>query len=243
MKKIISTALVAAGLVMASQAEAISITPLLMFASGNNNVQTITVSNEDTSTAYVQVTPKLIKNAGMPNSSITVYTPGGNPKEFGLMVSPLKLALPANTDRNIRLVALNTNPAQDQFYEVSITTIAPPAASTAAETVAGGSSANATIGISYAAKLLVLAKNPLPVVSAKRSGSTITITNTGNSYISLRNGQLCNTSGNNCSALPASQNYQVLFVGNSWSFTTSAPGVVKFEGVYAQDKSMSVSSN
>lgn len=183
----------------------------------------------------------MVENPGTTSTPTLVpYQAGSNPQAFGLMISPLKAAIPGNSERGIRIVSLVPNPTQDRLYHVVISPVTLPGKDVQST---DGANIQVKVGISYSFKVMVLAANPEPKVSIKTNGTQVTVTNTGNSYMSLRNGQLCDKSGNNCQALPAADNYHVLFAGNTWNFDIAQAGVVKFTGVYAQTKNTVVSSN
>lgn len=239
MKKI-STLVAATSIAMASSAYAFSVNQLILYITPDNNVQDLTLNNDTSSTTYIQVTPQLVTNPGNTPEQLQTYKAGDNPQNFGLMITPLKLAIQGNSQRNVRVVSLSGNPKVDKLYYLNIAPVQAPTASTDSDQ----SNINMKVGVGYIVKVVVLPADPKPVVSAVRNGNSVTIKNTGNSYISLRNGQLCNTSGENCKPLPDGQNYHALFAGNTWTFQTTAPGIVKYTGIYAGgDKSTSVSSN
>ncbi len=240
MKKV-NFAIAGVALAVSSSLAAFTASPMLVFIQAGNNVQDITISNPDADTAYVAVTPSLIKDPADAKSAAVVYKQGMNPQDFGLMVSPLKIAVPANADRKVRLVNLDPNPKQDMYYTLSIMNVQSPLAAHTEEKTAVS---DFGLNYGYTVKVMVLPAKPLPVVSAQRSGNAVTISNTGNSYISLRNGELCSTSGSSCSPLPEGSSYHVLYAGGTWKIATSKPGVVKFTGVYGnQTLTMPVQSN
>ena len=234
-----SRMLCALGLGLSLQAYGLSVSPMLVYFHAGTNVQDITVENADNVVEYAAVTPLYFQNMGA-SSMKSVPFDGLNPQSFGLMVSPTKLALQPNTARKIRVVNLINNVPQDRVYTLTVSNINP-----ATELVATDHGSNAQLKMSYGynIRVFVLPANPLPVVSAKRNGLNVTITNTGNSYISLRSGQLCNTSGRDCKPLSHELDYHVLYAGNSWSYTLPTAGVVKYNGVYAETQNMAVQSN
>lgn len=240
MKKV-SYAIAGAALAVSSSLAAITASPMLVFIQAGNNVQDITVQNPDADTAYVSVTPTLVHHPGTQEVK-TVFTPGMSPQDFGLMVSPLKLAVQGNSERKVRLVNLNANPTKDVYYVLSVMNVSPPAGVAAPQT--SKVSGNFDMSYGYKIKVMVLPAHPLPVVKAVRTGSSVVLTNTGNSYISLRGGQLCDTQGNNCASLPEGLSYHVLYSGDTWNMALPKAGVVKFNGVYGlQNQRMSVQSN
>lgn len=236
MKKI-SHIVALSGLALALQAQAFTISPMLVYMSPGSAVQDISITNTDSKTEYVQVSVKSLSNPGNPTVPGVQYTTSMKPKDFGLMVTPNKLAVSAGEIRKVRLVGLEANLKKDKVYDILFNNIKNvPGLQPAAK----GAGVVMDMNYSYTVRVIILPSNPLPVVTAKRNGLSVTISNTGNSYISLRNGQLCDTSGKNCAALPSATSYHALYAGDSWSFKVAQPGVIKFYGVYAETKNMPV---
>lgn len=242
MKKLTSLIVAASIIGAASSAYAgISASPLLVFMNSGKLIQNVSISNDAEDTAYVQIVPQLVQNPGANAPSLTTFNPGDNPQNFGLMVSPLKMAINGNTEKNVRVVSLKGSGETDQEYILNINPISNPTAAASANT-ATSPQISMNIGVGYVIKVLVLANNPKPVISAVRTGTSVTIKNTGNSYMSFRNGQLCDTNGKNCTDM-TTNNYNVLFSGNTWTFTIPQAGVVKFTGVYAENKNTNIQTN
>lgn len=216
----------------------ITVNPMLAFFTDQTKIQDITVSNSADTTAYVEVIPKYMQNVGTSSEKAVTYQAGSDVSSFGLMASPLKLAIPANSTRKVRLVFLKSGITQDAVYYVNFL----PIASLSGDATQSGSF-QFTNQISYSVQAVALPVNPAPKVSLVRQGQTITVTNSGNSYASLRNGQICNAQGSSCQALPSATSYKVLYAGNTWTFTAPSAGVVQFTMVYNQNKSAQVSSN
>lgn len=219
----------------------IEVNPLLVFFSGKSTVQDVSVKNTGNSVAYVEVAPKSVQNAGAPNEAINFYKRGSDASSFGIMASPLKMAIPAGSSRKIRIVALKTNPAEDAVYYLRFSEV--PTLLDNPDKGDKGTNINMSNQISYRVQAVILPANPMPNVSLTRNGNNITAKNTGNSYASLRNGQICNAQGSDCKALPARLTYKVLYVGNTWTFNVPSAGVVKFDVVYAQNKKSTLKSN
>jgi P pilus assembly chaperone PapD len=242
MIKKVSLAIGALSLSMCMAAHAvIEVNPLVVFFNGKGNVQDITVKNDDNAVAYVEVTPRSVQNTGMMNETLTAYQMGGDASSFGIMVSPLKMAIPANGTRRVRIVALKTNPAEDAIYYLRFSQVSSLTVDDSANKE--GNSVNMTNGISYRVQTVILPAKPMPQISMARNGSQVTVKNTGNSYASLRNGQVCNAQGSECTNLPANLSYKVLYAGNTWTFNAPKAGMVKFDVIYAQDKKMAAASN
>lgn len=233
--------LLGALLYSAAFASPISVYPLAADITANTRFQDIQILNTGNTTAYVKITPNLVQNPSSGTPTLTPYQSGDNPQTFGLMVSPLKAAIAANSERGIRIVSLNKAPAKDALYYVVVSPVKAP---TTTDVSADGAkiNVNVDVGVSYSVKVMVLAANPEPNVSVKVNGNNVSVTNTGNSYMSLRSGQLCDKSGKNCQSLSEANSYHVVYAGDTWNFTLPHTGVVKFNGVYAQNKSMAVQS-
>ena len=227
------------GLGLSLQAHGLTVSPMLMYFHAGTNVQDITVENQDAAVEYASVVPLYHQGIGLSTSKEIPFD-GTAPQSFGLMVSPTKVALQPGTARKVRVVNLMPSVAADRVYTITISEINP------SEKVVGtvhGATASMSMSYGYKIRVFVLPANPLPVVTAKRNGTSVTSTNTGNSYISLRSGQLCDLSGDHCKPLSNALNYHVLYAGNSWTYTLPSAGVVKYAGVYAETKNMSVKSN
>ncbi|MCX7123853.1 MAG: fimbria/pilus periplasmic chaperone [Gammaproteobacteria bacterium] len=238
MKKM-SSVYCAIGLGLALQANGLGVSPMLVYFHAGNNVQDITVENADQVVEYASITPLYLQNMGLSTVKAVPFN-GTNPQAFGLMITPTKMALQPQASRKIRLVNLMTNVQEDRVYTLTVTNINP---TEKVEALSHGSSAQMSLTYGYKIRVFVLPINPLPIIHAKRNGTSVTITNTGNSYISLRSGQLCDLSGGNCKPLTNGLDYHALYVGNSWTFNLPRDGVVKYSGVYAETKNMAVQSN
>lgn len=239
MNKKLALALSALGFCVYAQA-GITVNPMLAFFNSQSKIQDITVSNDASTTAYVAVTPQFVQNVGLASQKAMPYQAGMDVSKFGLMVSPLKLSIPANSSRKVRLVLLNTAMTQDAVYSVNFSQIASMIADSSASS---GDNFQMNNQISYSVQAVALPANPMPKVSLVRQGQQVTVTNSGNSYASLRDGQICNAQGSSCQALPNNLTYKVLYSGNTWAFTAPSAGVVRFTMIYNQSKSAAVSSN
>ncbi len=233
-------ALVFTGLSLALNAYGLGVSPMLVYFNSGNNVQDLTVSNADNVVEYAQITLRSLQSPGAENASVVTFQPGQSPQQFGLMVSPNKLAVGPGGSRKIRLVNLAPHPKTDRIYTITVMNINP---ATKVVGTVKGSAADMNLTYGYQVQVFVLPDHPLPIVSAQRQGEKITITNQGNSYISLRSGQVCDPHGYHCQSLPADLNYHVLYAGSTWSFSLPHPGQVRYFGVYAATQNMMVESN
>lgn len=242
MIKKVSLAVGLLGLAMSMTAQAeVLVSPLLAFFSPGNNIQDVTITNQGSSTAYVEVLANAVQNPGDPSQKLIPYQVGTDASSFGLMIAPTKLAIPANSEKEVRLVALKDASNTDLIYYISFV----PVKSLVSETSSSASGTNIQMSnqVSYRVQAVVLPVKPMPEIAINRQGTLISVKNTGNSYASLRNGEICDGQGNNCKALPAELSYKVLYAGNTWSFTAPSAGVVKFDVIYNKDKKMSAQSN
>lgn len=239
-KTLVFLALITLAQLMSSAYAGISINNLLLFMTPKDEVQNLAIQNTDPqNVAYVKIVPQLLTNPGEEPEKLTSSTLTTNPQMFGLLVSPLKMAIPAGAQRDIRLVNLFGTPKIDRTYYLSIV----PVSQSSIEATNGATKIDLNIQSNYLIKVILLPANPLPQIAITRAGTTVTISNSGNSYISLRNGQLCDLHGNQCAPLPSDQNYYVLFAKKTWVFQIAHPGVVKFDGVYNEIKTMPVASS
>jgi len=204
-------------------ASGINVTPLIVdFSPTGAKFSDISVINmSSSSTAYVKVTLTRVDNPGMPTEKNIPFT--NNPQTFGLVASPVRLAIPPSQLRRIRLLPLIHDNAQDVVYEVNIT----PVTGEMESFNAGNQiQAGLQVIVGYATKVFIRPLNAQAVVSITREGNLISISNTGNSNVLLNNGEEC-SSPSQCSPLPLPTHR--LYSGNTWTFNAPNAEPVQFE--------------
>ena len=103
------------GLALALNAYGLAVSPMLVYFNAGNNVQDLTVSNADGEVEYAEITTRFLQNPGTEKAESVLLQPGQTPQSFGLMVSPVKLAVQAGASRKIRLVNLAPHPKSDRI--------------------------------------------------------------------------------------------------------------------------------
>ena len=162
----------------------------------------IEVWNDGTERMYVLAEPFEIRGAGTPEEQ---RTPAGLPEQSGILVSPQRLVLEPGERRTIRIAAIGERSASDRVYRVAI------------RPVVGALSAEESalkLLVGYDTLVLVRPERFSGDVEARRSGRTLTLTNTGNTAQELFAGQQCD-GGGNCQTLPAKR----LYPGAVWEQT------------------------
>ena len=249
-KRNVALSILGLGLTMALPVKAdITVNPLLLFFTGGDNVQDLTINNVGNKVAYVEVKPEAVFHVGTTKEALKSFAPGTDINKFGLIVSPLKMVIPVNSYRKLRVVSLNPTPKEDRLYYINVAMVPPPSEidSQLQPSPEGDTHIMLSSSISYQVQAFILPVKPMPKVSIKRQGLNVTAVNAGNTYASLRNGTLCDEGGGNCKPLPPEFSYHLLYAGadngNTWSFMLPHPGVVKFNLVYAKNHQTYVSSN
>lgn len=131
-----------------------------------------------------------------------------NPEKSGLLITPGKMVLPANSRKTIRFLLLKPEAETDRIYRVVIKPVV--------KGVEGGNSRVALkILVGYEALVIVRPKNPHIDLTADRQGNQLTITNKGNTNAYLQSGEQCNATGGDCKQL----NIARIYAGQRWSTT------------------------
>lgn len=162
---------------------------ILRFDGQSSKRQDVVVSNLGDDTAYVQVTPYLIKNPGMPNE---VREKIKNPKSAGLLVSPSKLALAGGGRKLVRFVNLNPTRPEEGVYRVAIEPVAGPV---------DASQTGLMVLVGYEVLVLAAPADEKPDLVAERNGRTLTLNNRGNVNLYFWDGKQCAGSDQDCEPL------------------------------------------
>ena len=163
----------------------------------------IEVFNDGPDRMYVAADPFEILHPGTAQEQ---RVPASDPEQSGILVSPQKLVLAPGEHRTIRVAAVGERPTSDRIYRVSIRPVAGPvsASETALKVLVG-----------YDALVLVRPAQFTGDVTGERKGTSLTLTNAGNTAQELFDGQQCDPAGKNCRPLPAKR----LYPGQAWQQT------------------------
>ncbi len=166
-----------------SFASSISVYPMSADLTGQTRYQDIQVQNTGNDTAYVAITIYLINNPGMPDQSVVKLN--DNPYQVGLIVTPNKMVIPQGQMRIARALYIGKSVSQDAVYEVKFTPVS-------GQLVAIGNSntdvnAGLELVIAYGVGIIVRPAHLEPQIAATRDGTSLTLTNTGNTTITIGN--------------------------------------------------------
>ncbi len=149
------------------------------FSADGNRYQDVFVQNMGDEIAYINIS--LFKRTDPAHDVNKIISDeGGDPKLFGLVATPSKMALDPGQTKRIRLLNLTNGQNQtDLVYGLSVLPVAPPIerAPSAANLNNAG---QVTIISAYIIGVYILPKNPVVNLNLKRAGNILTISNTGN---------------------------------------------------------------
>ena len=174
--------------------------------------QDVRIFNNGNEVSFIQMDVLEIKNPGTPNETRTSVSDN---EKAALIATPMKVAIPAHTDKLVRLVYLD-NSNEEKIYRVNITPILPPLQEPPK---------NSTVRVVVAYQLLVIARpqTPKEEFSVQRKGRKMTIKNTGNSNVLFSDGQQCNAKIE-CTSTPSER----VYAGNTWEFDLPSDAPVSY---------------
>jgi P pilus assembly chaperone PapD len=191
------------GVASLAHAEMVLSQVIVDFLPGKAPRDDIEVWNNGPDTIYVSADPFEIRNAGLANEQ---RVPATDPETSGLLVSPQKLVLAPGERRTVRVAAIGDRPSRDRVYRVAIKPVAGPISATQSAL---------KVFVGYDALVLVRPMQFTGDVVGERNGSTLTLTNTGNTAQELFQGKQCDPAGKECRDLPAKR----LYPGAAWQQT------------------------
>jgi P pilus assembly chaperone PapD len=173
---------------------------IVEFKPGAPKTADIEIFNHGDEPSYAVVEAREILNPGTPLEE-RVATP--DPAKLGLIASPARFILQPQQRRTLRIAAIGDAAERERVYRVTIKPVTGDVS---------GSESGLKLLVGY--DLLVLVRPPAlrNSVRADRSGSELTLVNTGNASVELAEGKQCDPDGKNCQALPAKR----LYAGASW---------------------------
>lgn len=189
-----------AGVHSAAHADLVLSQVIVDFLPGQPMREDIEVWNGGSERMYVSAEPFEIVAAGTPQERRVAV---GLAEGSGLLVSPQRLVLEPGERRIVRVAATGERPASDTVYRLAVK---PVAGAITAETDA------LKVFVGYDALVLVRPETFTGAIEARRSGRTLTLTNTGNTAQELFDGRQCDAGGGNCQTLPSKR----LYPGAAW---------------------------
>ncbi len=173
---------------------------IVEFKPGESVQQDIRVMNRGTDQMYVQVEVLDVINPGEASEERISVT---DISSLGLLATPKQFALPAEGVKQVRMVSIAPPADVDKVYRVNVTPILPPLEDTGSSMV--------RVVVAYQLLVLVIPDNPTENLVVTRQDDVLLLTNEGNSYVLLSEGQSCNVDGL-CTDLPTRR----LYAGNTW---------------------------
>lgn len=175
---------------------------IVHFEAGDASRQDVEVYNTGSEPLYVEITPSVVLSPGDEQED---RSPIVDPRQAGLLVTPNKLIVPPSSSKVVRLVKLG-NTVHERVYRI------------AARPVVGGVDAQHSglkILIGYEILAIVYPNNTKSNLEVSRQGRTLTVRNTGNANVLMREGYQCEAPGQDleqCTPLPGKRVYP----GNEW---------------------------
>jgi P pilus assembly chaperone PapD len=172
------------------------------FEPGQPSRQDVEVFNGDDQPMYVEIQPQVVLSPGEAGEGRAPIT---DPRQAGLLVTPNKLIVPPGATKIVRLVNLE-NTDHERVYRI------------AAKPVVGGVEAKQSglkVMIGYEVLAIVYPNDPQPHLEVERKGRVLTVRNTGNTNVLLREGFQCENPDQpkeQCAPLPGKRMYP----GNEW---------------------------
>lgn len=98
--------------------------------SNTDPISSFNITNTSGKTAYAKISVSLVYNPGMKNKRTIPFEKVGDPKKFGIIVTPSKLIVPNNVTRQVSVI--NTLPTsilkkidKDRVYEILVSSAEP----------------------------------------------------------------------------------------------------------------------
>ena len=175
---------------------------ILHFEPGESNRQDVEVSNPSDQPLYVEINPQIVLSPGTSGEDRAPIT---NPRQAGLLVTPNKLIVPAGSTRVVRFVKLESVP-KERVYRITAKPIVN-------DLIASETALKVVIG--YEILAIIYPNNPQPSLVVERSGRRLTVSNTGNTNVLVREGYQCLSPDlplEDCTPLSGKR----LYPGNEW---------------------------
>jgi len=213
MRRLLLAAAAIAGVPAGADAGIVLSQAVIDIQSGTPTAQDIEVSNDGSEVAYVVAEPAEIVAPGQPGEH---RVPVVDPDAGGLLVTPQRLILQPQERKLVRVAAVGTRGPRDRIWRVTI------------KPVAGAVTAPVTalkVLVGYDVLVILRPDAPAPKIVGTRTGTTLTLTNPGNTNVELYGGKQCATPGaTDCKTLPSRR----VYAGESWTQTLPGSGGVDY---------------
>lgn len=191
---------------------------------GEAPTQDIEIWNNSPERSYVVAEPAEVVSPGAPDEHRTTNP---DPGVLGVLVTPQRMILEAGQKRLLRVAAVVPRGERDRIYRIAVKPVA-------GEVTASTTALKLLIG--YDVLVIYRPEKMASEVTALRSGSAITFTNTGNTNVEMFEGRQCDAAGANCKSLPATR----LYAGASWQVPITGPTPVQYRIATANQSTMKV---
>ncbi|MFD1952069.1 hypothetical protein ACFSGX_14945 [Sphingomonas arantia] len=149
---------------------------------------------------YVVAEPASILDPGTPQERRVA---SNDPAASGLLVTPQKMILEPGERKLIRIAAILPRSPRDRIYRVTVKPVV-------GELAVSGSALKVLVG--YDMLVIVRPAVLTDTITARRAGTTMTLTNAGSTSVELYRGRQCDAAGADCRDLPAKR----LYAGADW---------------------------
>jgi P pilus assembly chaperone PapD len=178
-----------------AHAEFIVSNAILEFTSETPTQQDIEIINRSGDNDYVDTEIRQIVHPGQPDQSKELIS---NPADAGILVTPNKTILAAGNRKVMRFVLLKKLDNAEHTYFVAVKPVIKGAEST--------SKLGLKILVGYEVLVIVRPAEMKPSETLTRAGKMLTVENTGNTSLLLREGRQC-SSVTSCTQLPVRRIY------------------------------------
>ena len=176
----------------------------------------IEVISQGKDTQYIAMETIMVENPGLSNEMHTTMT---DPQKSGLLITPNKMALAPNARKTVRLLLLHPQGESDEVYRLVVKPVIQ-----GVEETKNRMALKLLVG--YEALIVVRPKDGKIDINAERKGTSLKLTNKGNTNASLQFGQQCDNTGSNCKDL----NVTRIYAGQTWATTLPyLDGAAKFQ--------------
>lgn len=195
------------------------------FKENDPRARDIEIISKDKEMQYIATETYVVENAGLPNEKRALQN---DPTKSGIMLTPNKLALGADSRKLMRLLLLSQPAEKDIIYRIAVKPV-----------IQGLGEVKQKVAlkvlVGYEMLVIVRPKNAKSDLVAERKGNSLILINNGNSNAYLQSGEQCDATGGNCKSLGTAR----IYAGQKWSTTLPhMDGVVKYKLVDATGNSM-----
>ena len=169
--------------------------------SGSKDRDDIEVWNNSDERAYVVAEPSEVLS---PGTAAEKRQAEPDPEKRGLLVSPARMILEPGQRKLVRVAAIGPRQERERVYRITVKPV-----------VGGISSAETGLKLLIGYDVLVLLRPTIsrPVLTASRSGNSLTFRNSGNASLELIDGKQCDITGKSCTNLQGKR----LYAGATWT--------------------------